>query len=136
MAINIADFQVPQGESELLSSKVELRGPRGAEDVRVHETWRSPFVAIVRHAGKSYVIKPALCTVLSGYWFKAELRAAYSSKDGFFVWVIRDADETTKRAADAAVHGWTRVTWITKDKDYAFEAGDEHEEPEWSDGKV
>ena len=30
--------------------------------------------------------------------------------------VIRDADETTKQAADAAVDEWTRVTWITKDK--------------------
>ncbi|MGO9111366.1 MAG: hypothetical protein ACLP9L_19235 [Thermoguttaceae bacterium] len=135
MAINIADFQVPQVATELLSSKVELRGPRGEEDVRVHKTWRAPSVAMVRHQSKFFVVDPALRPVLAGHWFVAELRAACSAKDGLFVWPIRAGDETVQKAADAAVSGWTRVTWSTKDKDYAIETGDEHDEPAWSEAK-
>jgi hypothetical protein len=133
--INIANYQVPQGETELLSSKVELRGPRGEEDVRVHKTWRAPSVAMVRHASKFYVVDPVLRPVLAGHWFVAELRCAYSSEGGFFVWPVRAGDETVQKAADAAVSEWTRVTWSTKDKNYAIEAGGEHDEPSWSEAK-
>jgi hypothetical protein len=135
MAINIADFQVPQGETELLSSRIELRGPRGDEDVRVHKTWRASSVAMVRHASKYFVVDPALRPILGGHWFTAELRAACSSKGQFFVWVVRDEDETVQKAADAAVGNWVRVTWITKDKNYTVEPGDKRDEPAWSEAK-
>ena len=135
MAIKIADYQVPQGETELLSSRVELRGPRGEEDVRVHKTWRASSVAMVRHKGRTYIVDPGLRPVLAGHWFVAELCAACSSADGLFVWPVRAGDETVQDAADAAVDEWTRVTWSTKDKDYVFEAGEEHDEPAWSDVK-
>lgn len=49
------------------------------------------------------------------------------------MWPIRAGDETVQQAADAAVEAWTRVTWSTKDKGYTIEAGEEHDEPEWSD---
>jgi hypothetical protein len=138
MAINIAQFQVPQGETELLSSKVELRGPRGEESVKVHETWRVSSVAMVRHKSRYYIVDPGLRPVLAGHWFAAELRAACSSVDGLFIWpvhTVRTGDETVEKAADAAVREWTRVTWITKDKNYAIEAGGEHDEPAWSETK-
>ena len=133
--VNIATYQVPQGETELLSSRIELRGPRGEEDVRVHKTLRAPSIAMVRHQSKSYVVDPSLRSILAGHWFVAELRVACSSTAGFFIWPIRAGDETVQKAADATVEGWTRVTWSTKDKDYTIEAGGEHDEPNWSDVK-
>ena len=135
MAIRIADFQVPRGESELLSTKIELRGPRGEEDVRVHKTLRASSIAMARHASKFFVVDPALRSILAGHWFVAELRVACSSKGGFFIWPIPTGDETVQKAADAAVEGWTRVTWSTKDKNYTIEAGGEHDEPNWSEAK-
>ncbi len=133
--INIATYQVPQGETELLSSKIEVRSPGSEEDVKVNKTWRAPSVAMVRHKSKFYVVDPALRPVLAGHWFVAELRVACSSEGGFFIWPIRAGDETVEKAADAAVEEWTRVTWITKDKNYAFEAGEDHDEPAWSEVK-
>ena len=135
MAIKIATYQVPPSETELLSSRVELRGPRGEEDVRVNKTLRASSIAMARHASKFYVLDPALRSILAGHWFVAELRVAYSSTAGFFIWPIRTGDETVEKAADAAVDDWTRVTWSTKDKNYTIEAGGEHDEPNWSDVK-
>lgn len=135
MAINIAHFQVPQGETAMLSSKVELRGPRGEEDVRAHENWRVPSVAMVRHQGKFFVVDPTLRPVLAGHWFVAELRAACSSKEEFFVWPVRDDDETMRQAADAAVDGWTYIEWVTKAKKYTVTpAKESHADPVWPEG--
>ena len=131
--VNIATYQVPQGETELLSSKIEVRSPKGGEDVKVHQTWRAKSVATVRHQSKFFVVDPALRPILAGHWFVTELRVACSSEGGFFIWPVRAGDETVEKAADAAVNEWTRVTWSTKDKNYTIEAGGEHDEPNWSD---
>ena len=103
--------------------------------MRVHKTLRAPSIAMVRHASKFFVVDPALRSILAGHWFIAELRVACSNTAGFFIWPIRAGDETVQKAADAAVDGWTRLVWSTKNKDYAIEAGEEHDEPSWSDVK-
>ncbi len=135
MAINIADFQVSQDEAELPRSKVELRGPRGEEAIRVHATWRAKSVAAVRHQGKFFVINRALRPVLRGRWFTVELCATCSSTGELFVWPVRDDDETMKQAAKAAVDKWSSVEWITKKKKYTVEAAKKvHADPVWPDG--
>ena len=107
MAINIADFQVSQDEAELPRSKVELRGPRGEEAIRVHATWRAKSVAAVRHQGKFFVDRTGLfARSCAGHWFTVELRATCSSTGELFVWPVRDDDETMKQAAKAAVDKW------------------------------
>ena len=136
MKVDLNRAQAPENFEKVSDAAVELRSPRGNEDIRVHGTWRSVPLVLVKLSGKFYVLDPDLFSILSKHSFKCELRAACSSKAGVFVWPVRDDEDVLKAAADQAVSQWTRVIWQTSQKTYTVEkATEEHPEPEWSFAK-
>jgi hypothetical protein len=137
MASKLDRFKAPQNFAELVSSKAELRGPRGNEDIRVHESWREPGLLMARHGGKHYLVDENLRSVLAGHVFMAELRAAISSETGLFIWPVRDNDKALQEAAETAVKQWTTVVWSNAEKTHKVDkATKEHPDPEWSDEKI
>ena len=133
MAIDINRLKAPENFEKVSDSAVELRSPRGNEDVRVHASWHSVPLVVVKLSGKFYVVDQDLFSTLSKHTFKCELRAACSSETGVFVWPVRDDEETLKQAADQAVGEWTRVVWQTSQKTYTVaKATEKHPEPVWN----
>ena len=81
------------------------------------------------------MVDPVLRPILAGHWFAADFRAACSSEGGFFVWPVRDGDETVEKAADAGRRPVDPHHVEHQRQDYTIEAGEEHDEPAWSDAK-